>query len=48
MNDSVDVESYSSSEKLKTESDDFLSCESSEESYDFIEARSKQINAKYN
>jgi hypothetical protein len=43
-----DVESASSSEKLNSESEDFFSCESSEESYDSIEARTKQIKAKYN
>ena len=43
-----EVDSASSSEKLKSESEDFFSCESSEESYDLIEARTKLIKAKYN
>jgi hypothetical protein len=47
-NDDDDFDSASSSEKLKSESEDFFSCESSEESYDLIEARTKLIKAKYN
>ena len=42
------MESASSSEQLKSDTDDYFSCDSSDEEYDQHEQRTKLIKEKYN
>lgn len=46
LNNSVD--SGTSSEKLRSDSDDFFSCDSSDEDYDRLEQRTQLMKDKYN